>query len=232
MTDKPSAGPVSARIGSDLWVRLTSALVMIVVAGAALILGGLWLRLFVLVVAIGLFWEFRSLVRRFARSRASYAVWMLGGALYIGLACFSLLHTMDGVLRWLIIAAVIATDSGAYFAGRTFGGAKIAPAISPSKTWAGLYGGMAGASLVLLLGHYYVEGADLSLRGGVLVVLAGCILAIVAQAGDFFESWMKRKAGAKDSGKLIPGHGGLFDRVDGLLSVSLVVGFASWVGLL
>ncbi len=118
-----------------------------------------------------------------------------------------------------LLLAVIATDIGAYFAGRSIGGPKIAPSISPSKTWAGLAGGMAGAALVLMLGRG--NGMAAEAIGG------GAMLAIVAQAGDFFESWMKRRAGVKDSGKLIPGHGGLFDRVDGLLAVVFVGGVAA-----
>jgi phosphatidate cytidylyltransferase len=115
-----------------------------------------------------------------------------------------------------LVAAVIATDVGAYFAGRTLGGPKIAPKISPSKTWAGLAGGMIGASVVLVLGRGNNMVAD--------AIAGGMLLAVTAQAGDFFESWMKRRAGVKDSSHLIPGHGGLFDRVDGLLAVLFVGG--------
>lgn len=236
----------AARSKSDLRVRLISAIVMILVAGAALSIGGLPLRLFIVLVGIGLIYEFAGLVRGFANSARQVSCWMLGGIAYIGLACFSLI-TMPAILRWTLIVAVIAIDSGAYFAGRRFGGAKIAPAISPSKTWAGLYGGMAGAALVLLgawaivtmrIDDAYHMGYSLP---GIIgryplmvpgLVLTGCGLAVVAQAGDFFESWMKRRAGVKDSGALIPGHGGLFDRVDGLLAVSAVTGIALGMGLI
>ncbi|MGE4431747.1 MAG: phosphatidate cytidylyltransferase [Sphingobium sp.] len=241
-----NAQPQHVRPNSDLRVRLMSAAVMIVVAGAALSLGGLPLRLFIVLVGIGLIYEFAGLVRGFATSAGQVSFWMLAGIAYIGLACFSLI-TMPAVMRWTIIAAVIATDTGAYFAGRRFGGARIAPAISPSKTWAGLYGGMAGAALVLL-GAWLIVSVRIddayhmgySLTGivgryplmAVGLILAGCALAVVAQAGDFFESWMKRRAGVKDSGALIPGHGGLFDRVDGLLAVSAVAGIMMGTGLI
>ncbi|MPT48108.1 MAG: phosphatidate cytidylyltransferase [Sphingobium sp.] len=224
-------GDMAARPRSDLRTRLISAIVMVAVAGVALFIGGWLLQILVAGVAIGLFWEFRALVRAFVRKQSHYILWMLGGACYIGFACLSLLQ-MESLLRWVLIAAVIATDSGAYFAGRKFGGAKIAPSISPSKTWAGLYGGMAGAAIVLLLAALRADGLWAYWWGAPLIIFMGCVLAVVAQAGDFFESWMKRRAGVKDSGALIPGHGGLFDRVDGLLAVLAFGGLCKWLGLL
>lgn len=247
MTDGPEMpGGTPRPAGGDLRIRVVSAAVMLLVAGTALGIGGLPLRLFIVAVGIGLLYEFAGLVRGFALSVGQVFFWMLGGVAYIGLACFTLL-AMPALMRWTLIAAVIAVDTGAYFAGRRFGGPKIAPAISPSKTWAGLFGGMAGASLVLLAVWFLVtlrivdayhmgyspvgivERYPLATAG---MVVAGCVLAVVAQAGDFFESWMKRRAGVKDSGALIPGHGGLFDRVDGLLAVSAVTGMLMWAGLI
>ena len=211
---------------SDLPVRAASAVGMIAVAGGALWLGGWFWTAFVVAVAIGVLWEWWGLVAKFAPSALLRAVWMLGGLIYIGLAAtmFAALRLVPqaGALDLLIavILAVICTDVGAYFAGRTFGGPKIAPTISPSKTWAGLMGGMAGASIALVLATYPAEGfADFGLK-----LLAGIALAVVAQSGDFFESWMKRRAGVKDSSQLIPGHGGLFDRADGMLAVMFVIG--------
>ena len=108
-------------------------------------------------------------------------------------------------------------------AGRAVGGPKIAPRISPSKTWAGLCGGIAGAIAVI----YLAEKQTGAVGTVPLIVAFGVAAAIIAQTGDFFESWMKRRAGVKDSGNLIPGHGGLFDRVDGLLAVCFVLGLLS-----
>ena len=131
-----------------------------------------------------------------------------------------------------IVGTVIAIDTFAYFFGRTIGGPKIAPAISPSKTWAGLLGGVVGASLWLALFIYFsarqisgptTMGFDLNELG--MIVLMGLALAVAAQAGDFLESWLKRKAGLKDSSRLIPGHGGVFDRTDGIIPVVLIAGF-------
>lgn len=137
------------------------------------------------------------------------------GVLYLGAPTALLLWLRQeprgaALLLWLI-AVVAATDTLAYAAGRTIGGARLAPAISPGKTWAGLLGGFAGAVLVGGLG---APALDWSPAAGGL--LAGA-LALVAQAGDLLESWLKRRAGVKDSGTLLPGHGGILDRIDGLL---------------
>ncbi|WP_420561591.1 phosphatidate cytidylyltransferase [Tepidicaulis sp.] len=114
------------------------------------------------------------------------------------------------LVLWLVLA-VWATDTGAYAAGRGIGGPKLAPRFSPNKTWAGLMGGMAGAALAGLgMGAYLGQGH-------VPLMLLSAVLAAIAQAGDITESALKRRAGVKDSGTLIPGHGGLLDRVDGLI---------------
>lgn len=116
---------------------------------------------------------------------------------------------------WLLFT-VWATDTFAYFAGRAIGGAKLAPRVSPNKTWAGLFGGMFGAGLVGALAAIWFE-----LGSPVALALISALLAIVAQAGDILESALKRHAGVKDSGKLIPGHGGILDRVDGLITAAV-----------
>jgi phosphatidate cytidylyltransferase len=217
---------------SDLPVRAASAVVMVVVAGTALWLGGWLWALFVGAIAAGVLWEWRGLVRGFAATPRQQTLWNLGGMLYIGFATAMLLFLRSEffpvIASLSVILAVIATDIGAYFAGRTIGGPKIAPSISPSKTWAGLLGGMVGATLAFagLMAFQYESksaGTGAPPAWGEAVFF-GCFTAVVAQAGDFFESWMKRRAGVKDSGKLIPGHGGLFDRIDGLLAVVFVGG--------
>ena len=212
-----------SRKKSDLGVRTVTAAVMLAVAGSALWLGGWWWTGFVAVLAAGVLHEWRGLVRGFGLAPLAGGLWNIGGIIYIGFAAAMLMFLRSeffGLMPTaLLLLAVIATDVGAYFAGRTIGGPKIAPAISPSKTWAGLAGGMAGAALVMVLGRG--NGLFAEAIGG------GALLATVAQAGDFFESWMKRRAGVKDSGKLLPGHGGLFDRVDGLLAVVFVGGVAA-----
>ncbi len=233
--------------GSDLPKRAASAVVMLAIAGTALWLGGAVWMLFVAAVALGVLWEWQRLVRAFAPGAMARAAWMLGGLVYIGVAAGTLafVRTADGAGAsgvLMILGGVIGVDVGAYFAGRAIGGPKIAPRISPSKTWAGLGGGVVGAALVLLASvfsaHMWATGMPIwpvSSRDTYIVVFdgpelvlallaVGAVLAVIAQSGDFFESWMKRRAGVKDSSNLIPGHGGFFDRVDGLLAVSFVLG--------
>lgn len=233
------AGAEPAR-KSDLGVRTASALVMVAIAGTALWLGGNVWAVLVAMIATGVYYEWAQLVRAFEARPGGRMLWMVGGFLYLAVAAFLLLKLRMGpfgVARTLLlVGVVIAIDIGAYFAGRTFGGPKIAPAISPSKTWAGLIGGMLGATAVLTayfywflcydpaFGHCALRSLSMALPKA---LFGGAVLAVVAQAGDFFESWMKRRAGVKDSGALIPGHGGLFDRVDGLLAVSFVLGILS-----
>jgi phosphatidate cytidylyltransferase len=118
---------------------------------------------------------------------------------------------------WIVLC-IWATDTGAYVVGRAAGGAKLAPRISPSKTWSGLVGGMAWAAVAsAAVGYAFGLGETISLA------MIGAGLAVVGQIGDLLESAAKRSAGMKDSGTLIPGHGGLLDRVDGLVAVLVAV---------
>jgi phosphatidate cytidylyltransferase len=118
---------------------------------------------------------------------------------------------------WIVLC-IWATDIGAYFTGITAGGAKLAPSISPSKTWSGLVGGMAFAAVAsAAVGWLFHQGNTLPLA------LIGACLAVVGQLGDLLESVAKRRAGVKDSGNLIPGHGGLLDRIDGLVAALVAV---------
>ena len=207
---------------ADLPVRVVSAIVVVAVSLAALWLGGWAWAGFVMIVAGGVLYEWRALVRGWKPSPLKEAFWTLGGILYLAPAAAMLMLMREGEQGFAdvltLIALVAAIDIGAYFTGRALGGPKIAPSISPSKTWAGLLGGILGALTVLILSARLSNASPAWWQVLGLAVLA----AIVAQAGDFFESWMKRRAGVKDSGKLIPGHGGLFDRVDGLIAVSFL----------
>jgi len=154
--------------------------------------------------------------------------WRYLGVPYVGLPALALVLLRDdpdygfAAVLWVFLI-VWAADTLAYFAGRVIGGPKLAPRISPKKTWAGLGGAVLGSALVSIIFAYVAP-----LNGVLaLAVLAGC-LAVVEQAGDLFESSLKRFHGVKDSGSLIPGHGGIIDRVDGLVAVAVVaalVGF-------
>ncbi|MCG7503790.1 phosphatidate cytidylyltransferase [Mesorhizobium retamae] len=155
--------------------------------------------------------------------------WDVAGLAYAGLSGFSLAFLRDG--GWSGLAAVLflfavvwATDIFAYFVGRAVGGPKLAPAISPGKTQSGALGGaifgvVAGVLVAMVLGV-----PNLIVLG--LVALA---LSVVSQAGDLFESWVKRRHGAKDSSAIIPGHGGVMDRVDGLVAAALALYLIGWM---
>ncbi len=151
------------------------------------------------------------------------------GLLYAGLPTTGLIYLRDqphGL--WLALwtlAVVWATDIGAYFAGRVIGGAKLAPSISPNKTWSGLGGGVLAAA---------AAGATIASTGGLSprLLLLGAPMAVLAQAGDLYESWLKRRAGVKDSGRLLPGHGGILDRLDGLVPVAVAVALLAMLGWL
>lgn len=152
------------------------------------------------------------------------------GTLYCGLPVLALIvmrrqigvlpvgdhRFVEGLIYTLwVLALVWATDIGAYFTGRAIGGPKLWPAVSPNKTWAGLVGGVVAASLFAAAMHAL---AGLPLR----LTLATPMLAVLAQGGDLYESALKRRAGVKDSGHLLPGHGGVMDRLDGLVPVAPV----------
>ncbi|MCE3233424.1 MAG: phosphatidate cytidylyltransferase [Rickettsiaceae bacterium] len=147
--------------------------------------------------------------------------WMNYGVVYVAVFAASLLYlrSLDGGFGVVIIMLLIvwATDIAAFFTGRLLQGPKIYPAISPNKTWSGLAGGMAAAGLVGGFASIFINSS-----GFFSMVIFAAFLAVIAQAGDFLESAIKRKFGVKDSGTLIPGHGGLMDRLDGFTTVAPV----------
>jgi phosphatidate cytidylyltransferase len=218
---------------SDLGTRALSALAMLAVAGFALWMGGPVLDAFIGLVALVGFGEFVLLVLKATANPLWRLIAIVAGAAYFGIAGW-VMASLDNYFLLAAIGVVICTDTGAYFTGRAIGGPKIAPRISPSKTWAGLFGGMffAAVFLAAMAGlFFYTAGyrtwselVDIAWDDVTGAAIVGALLAVVAQAGDFFQSWLKRKAGVKDSSRLIPGHGGVFDRIDGMLAVALVVG--------
>jgi len=152
------------------------------------------------------------------------------GLLYATLPAFALIFIRQqpgqglGLALWTL-AIVWATDIGAYFSGRAIGGPKLAPRLSPNKTWAGLLGGMAGAGFVGLIVAWASALPS-------FCWWCGAPLAVAAQGGDLFESWLKRRSGVKDSGRLLPGHGGVLDRLDGVVPVALLVAAFATMGLI
>ncbi len=144
------------------------------------------------------------------------------GVLYAGLASIALIWLRaDGLWGFVavmfILIVVWATDTAAYAAGRTVGGPRMAPRLSPNKTWSGLLGGVAAAAVIGAVMAYFVEGAYPS-----RMAVTAAVLALVAQAGDITESALKREHDVKNASELIPGHGGFMDRVDGLIFAAVL----------
>jgi phosphatidate cytidylyltransferase len=166
-------------------------------------------------LALGLIFGAAMFVAVFDRSLK-----LAAGVFYAGFPALAIIYIRDidnGILMvFWTLALVWATDIGAYFSGRAIGGPKLAPQYSPNKTWAGLIGGVALTAVVSYVLHLYWELPF-------YLVLLSIPLAVLAQMGDLFESGLKRKAGAKDSGTIFPGHGGVMDRLDGLIPVAPVV---------
>ena len=213
-------------VKSDLWVRAGSAIILFAIAGAALWFGGIAFGLLLLIGGALVLVEWFQLVKRMTLGGGGKAALNILGPILVVGAMAGLWFVRDhlGMTAALwVFGMVWATDIGAYFAGRAFGGARLAPKISPSKTWSGLVGGMVAA---------LIASATIGDRAGIIGVplWIGLFMGLLAQLGDLGESWMKRRAGVKDTGKLIPGHGGLFDRVDGVLPVALLLGGLAFVG--
>lgn len=206
---------------NELFVRTATGLVLIVAALLVAFQGGYLLAVVVAGIATAMFYEWTKLVRGWG------ALWYISGFVYALLPALALLWIRErsgiDLLLWVFIVTW-STDIGAYFAGRSFGRRKLAPTISPGKTVEGLIGGIVAAAI---LGGAWVFAAQL----GKPLLLLAALFAIAAQCGDLFESGMKRRAGVKDSGAWLPGHGGVFDRLDGLVPVAVLTAAAQLVGL-
>ena len=207
LVDPEAPGPVIVFAFVTLLVVMGVGASLSVALGAML---GVFMVLVLFLVAV-----------RYQAAKPERAAWVALGIPYMagsGLAMIYLrqVPSVGMELVYYLLATVWATDIGAYLAGRLIGGPKMAPEISPSKTWAGLLGGMVAASIsgyIVSLG--FGSGNSLALGGLAL------ILAVVSQLGDLFESYFKRRSGVKESGGLIPGHGGILDRIDGLVFASI-----------
>jgi phosphatidate cytidylyltransferase len=191
-----------------------------VLLALALVVGGYRLAA-VIVLAMGM-------LATAALAPAEKRIWIAAGVPYAGsLGVAPLVLRSDGEAGFLamvfLFAVVWATDIVAYFVGRAIGGPKLMPQVSPKKTWSGALGGTAAAVLAALAMAKAVE-----LTGWFAIAMLAVVLSVVAQGGDLFESFLKRRFGAKDSSHLIPGHGGLMDRLDGFVTASVV---AALIGL-
>ena len=208
---------------NELTVRTLTGILLIAAALVAAVLGGNVLAVLVAAIATAMFYEWTRIVRGWG------AAWYIGGFFYALLPALALLwirerdaHGLE-LLIWAFIVTW-STDIGAYFAGRKFGKRKLAPTVSPKKTVEGLVGGILTASI---FGGAWALGTKL----GLVLLGAAPLLAVAAQAGDLFESAIKRRAGIKDSGHWLPGHGGVLDRLDGLVPVAVLTAAAQLMGL-
>lgn len=212
---------------SNLTQRILSALVLIPIVIAAIAYGGLVFDAFMILAFVLSVFELRNM----AKNLTPRIAYMLIGGLYflLSFALFDLLRdgTSGLYLTVTLMVVIWASDTVAYIFGRLIGGPKMAPAISPNKTWAGMAGSMVGAASAFTLMLLYPEKMPAMISEGIsavgtpvaLLIFYGAVLGVIGQIGDLLESWIKRKAGFKDSGSLIPGHGGILDRIDALLLV-------------
>jgi phosphatidate cytidylyltransferase len=255
--------------GGELALRVCSALVLVPIAIGTAYLGGWPFAVFWGLAAMGVLWEWISLVARSdhrtvlmtggaslalavalvatghllaavivlaistlgvaALAPAKWRTWIAAGVPYagaLGVAPVVLRSdSEDGFLAVIFLFAIVwTTDVVAYFSGRAIGGPKLMAQVSPKKTWSGAIGGTLAAVIVA-----FVLAKMMALSGLFAIAMLAVVLSICTQGGDLFESFLKRRFGAKDSGHLIPGHGGLMDRLDGFITASVV---AALVGLL
>ena len=205
-------------------IRSLSALVM-----ATVVLSTIWIGSPYFEALIGLIgciaiieWYKLILVNR---PKFPNLIFMCFGVFYVLVPCLILVwlrnddsHGFHFIIWFFIV--IWSTDIGAYFFGKSIGGAKLAPKISPNKTWAGFFGGTCSAVMVTWLLFYFLYPMV-----SFFLLSIGCVvISIVGQLGDLFESWCKRRLNVKDSGKLIPGHGGILDRVDSILLSTPIAG--------
>jgi phosphatidate cytidylyltransferase len=255
--------------GGELVLRVCSALVLVPIAIGTAYLGGWPFAVFWGLAAMGVLWEWISLVARSdhrtvlmtggaslalavalvatghllaavivlaistlgvaALAPAKWRTWIAAGVPYagaLGVAPVVLRSdSEDGFLAVIFLFAIVwTTDIVAYFSGRAIGGPKLMAQVSPKKTWSGAIGGTLAAVVVA-----FVLAKMMAVSGLFAIAMLAVVLSICAQGGDLFESFLKRRFGAKDSGHLIPGHGGLMDRLDGFITASVV---AALIGLL
>ena len=216
--DPAETSPATLAGRSNLALRVVSSLVLAPLALIAAYFGGWPFALFWTVACLIVLCEWFMLVtgsRASVPGDASRLLWIAAGVVYAGAILVATLtlrgDAVHGFAAILFVFAVVwMTDIAAYFAGRAFGGPKLMSSVSPKKTWSGAIGGTAAAIIAgVLVAHFAGIG------GLVAIAAVALVLSIVSQAGDLLESAIKRQFNAKDSGSLLPGHGGLMDRLDG-----------------
>jgi phosphatidate cytidylyltransferase len=208
-----SAAPARFR---GLLPRIVSAAILGPLLLATVWIGFPWIDLVAAIAVPLMIGEWLRLTRRRPVARTALVLYSIAAVLALLWLRHQPAFGRETIL-W-ILACVWATDIGAYFVGSYAGGARLAPSISPSKTWSGLVGGASASAIVSALGGLAVGAGEI-----LTLALTGVSIGLVAQAGDLLESAQKRRAGVKDSGRLIPGHGGILDRIDGLIAALVFI---------
>lgn len=206
---------------SNFIKRTMSALILIPIVLYVIILGSNPFKCMIVILNILMLYEWFKIVNNKTVEINIYTklFWYIIGFIYTISAGFSLIYLRDlqlgkEITLWLFLT-VWAIDTGAYVTGNIIGGPKIIPSISPNKTWSGLFGGMFFAALICPLIQSYFGRIPLT------NIAISIIITVIAQFGDFAESGFKRYFKVKNSSMLIPGHGGILDRVDGLVTASI-----------
>ncbi len=224
-----SGAPGAARSGerAQLIRRTLSALVLAPVALLFIHLGSIWFQLMIAALAVAMAVEWARLVPR--APGPERLGWSVFGVVYVAVPCLAMLWLRDvaafgrETVMWLAIT-VWTTDMAAFVCGKIIGGPRLMPAVSPAKTWAGFVGGLAAAvAISATLATYF--GLATAAFGAVL----GLSVGLVAQGGDLLESALKRRFGVKDTGALIPGHGGVLDRLDAMMTAAPFAAALVWL---
>lgn len=199
---------------NNLTLRVISAIFLLPIVIFPTIIGGRFFDALLILIGIIMAIEWKGITT--LKTNENQIKWDLIGVLYIVIPVLCLIELrsakngLDAILFLFIV--IWSTDIGAYFTGKTIGGPKIAPKISPKKTWSGLIGGVI---LAIITSRFFIDFSDFN--NFATSIPAVVFLSVFSQVGDFTESALKRYFNVKDSGALIPGHGGFLDRCDGLL---------------
>jgi phosphatidate cytidylyltransferase len=224
---EPDPDPVAqiplASSGANTVVRILSAMVLAPVAIGVVWAGGWTFAMFWLLAGAAVLWEWSNIVM----GARELSPMRRGGWLIAGFGYAAVLVLAPALLRsdaqfgihaiLFLFAVVWTTDILGYFGGRAIGGTKLAPSVSPSKTWSGAVCGLIGAAIAAAATAYFVSGMR-----SLALIIVGVLLSVVSQLGDLGESAFKRKFQTKDASHLIPGHGGVMDRLDGFWAAALV----------
>ncbi|PIZ33541.1 MAG: hypothetical protein COY39_02295 [Alphaproteobacteria bacterium CG_4_10_14_0_8_um_filter_37_21] len=215
----------------NLVVRIISSFCMMFALWGVLTAGGYYVTAVLLTLTIIMFSELLNMYKKTQRLGFIAPVSLIlifGFYICVSMIAWNTIYINSGmnVVIWLVLL-VAANDSGAYFIGKTLKGPKLVPSISPGKTWSGFLGGiLVGTAVAYLFAQYLIEPAHSRIMYNTTGFLLVCLcLSLFSHLGDLFESAIKRFYGVKDSGSLIPGHGGILDRMDSYLITSLLARF-------